>query len=292
MSIRRAILYSRFGVRFSRSPDSNSRCVVLGNGPSLADDIPHYITIDCAVDILCVGRIAESDVYSQIRPKYYVFADPLWWSSSANETVLSVRRHLFDVIKIKTTWNLTVYAPFEAEKLLNGVFNGHPNIEMAYYNNIVASGLPAVKYRLYDMNLAIPPAFTVLISALFLAIRIGYKEVILLGADHSWHESLVLDEANRPCVRDSHFYDKHVMLKPISIDGSDDNGMRMDRLFLTIGRMFEGHWEISEYAKRSGVNVINSSSKTYVDAYERKSIELALGGDGRVVRVNCDAATE
>lgn len=129
---------------------------------------------------------------------------------------------------------------------------------------------------LFDRNLGMPPAQNVLVSTLFLTLRMGYKNIVILGADHSWHETLALDNANRVCLRDFHFYDKDVGMQPFTMDGSEEKIFTMDALFYALGRMFEGYWKIAEYADRQAAQIINASSVTYIDAFKRRNFSDAI----------------
>ena len=121
-----------------------------------------------------------------------------------------------------------------------------------------------------------PPAQNVLVACLYLCLHMEYKKIMLLGADHSWHETLALDEQNRVCLRDRHFYDKGVALRPFTMDGSSDKIFTMDALFFALGRMFAGYWQIAAYAKTLGVRIVNASSVTYIDAFPRIPLDQAL----------------
>jgi hypothetical protein len=234
-------------------------------------------------DTFCVNQFAETELYQEIQPKYYVFADPLYWSSAAPENEVSSRKHLFDRILSKTSWPVTLYLPFEARDLFEGIFSRARNIRLVFYNNVPLYGAKGILNILYDLGLGIPPAQNVLIPALILSLRLGYKKIILLGADHSWHETIALDDANRVCWKDRHFYNTDAKLTPISIDGAEENLFTMDTIFQALGRMFEGYWKIEEYAKRLGAQVYNASSVTFIDAFKRRAIAdmlVELSEDG------------
>lgn len=101
----------------------------------------------------------------------------------------------------------------------------------------------------------------------------GYDETAIIGADHSWHENIKLDEYNRLCVRDAHFYDSDAPCKPFSIDGSSSNIYRIDQFFLALSYMFYGYHKIQSYASYLGLRVLNLSGITYIDAFDRCAIK-------------------
>lgn len=276
MSLKRVALNSRYRVSMPKVKLNNFPCLIFGNGPSLDGDIREKIGMVQKCETFCVGRFAESDLYVQVKPKYYVLTDTMWWASSAPEITVSMRDKLYRQIINETTWPLNVCAPFEAKEFLSGIFKNSPNIRLLHYNNVPLWGEERVLNRLYDLNLGMPPAQNVLVTSLFLALRMGYKKIIVLGADHSWHETLALDDLNRVCLRDRHFYDKDVSMRPFTMDGSDGKIFTMDTLFHALARMFEGYWKIARYAVTQQAMIINASSVTYVDAFKRKSFSEAI----------------
>lgn len=276
ISLVRVVMRSRYRVSMPQVTQANMPCMVFGNGPSLDGDICDKIDLIQGLDTFCVGRFAESDLYKTVRPKYYVFADPGFWSPDAPDQIILMRKSLLDRMISDTSWPLLVCAPFEAKEFLNEIFSNSPNISLFFYNNVPLYGAKRVLNVLYDHNLGIPHVQNVLVATLFLALRMRYTKIVMFGADHSWHETLALDDANRVCLRDRHFYDKDVGMRPFTLDGSDEKIFTMDTLFHTLGAMFEGYWNIAEYAERQSAQIINASSVTYIDAFKRKNISKVL----------------
>lgn len=258
----------------SESP-ARKVCFVLGNGPSLAVDLKCGLDILTMGDVVCVNSFAETDLYEIVRPKYYVLADPGYWSAACTERAVAYRNNLFNQVLRKTKWPITIYAPLAAKGLLDVVFSSAQNIRLNYYNTWSAHAGTDILNTLYDMGLCMPVPQNVLIPALFLPLRLGYKTIVLLGADHSWHKSLVLDDTNRVCISQPHFYDSDAKSVPFSMGVVDESGERyftMDKAFHAFATMFEGYWKLAEYAKYLGARVYNASSITFIDAFERKSI--------------------
>ena len=262
---------SRFPAKMSNDPLRSTVCFVLGNGPSLNTDINEELEIFRMGDIFCVNDFAETDLYENIQPKHYVFADPCYWLPALPEHLISSRNHLYGKILNKTSWPLTIYVPFEAQGFFEGIVAHDKNISLSFYNTTAFDGKKTIANKLYDLGLCMPTPQNVLIPALFLSLRLGYKKIILLGADHSWHETLALDDANRVCVKDKHFYNEDAKLTPWSMDGTEENIWTMDAIFHALGRMFEGYWKIDEYTKHLGAQIYNASSVTYIDAFKRMS---------------------
>jgi hypothetical protein len=270
MSVQRVVMRAHIRGRLRQCPPASRPCLVFGNGPSLYRDIRDRVDLVKGIDVFCVGRFAESDWFRILKPKYYVFADPMWWAPLPPASTLQLRNRLFGRLLEGTDWNMTLCIPFAARELYSRAFSESPHISLRCYNNVPLSGRDAVVHALYDHGLGMPPAQNVLVTSLFLALHFGYRTIGLFGADHSWHETVTLDCDNRVCVRDSHFYEQNVQLRPFSIDGSEDRIFRMDNLFHAFGEMFAGYWKVTTYAKRLHAQILNGSSTTYIDAFPRR----------------------
>lgn len=277
--LRSVLSRARYFVEQKNEPTSSTVCFVLGNGPSLAMDLKDGLDALCMGDVVCVNSFAETDLYEKIKPKYYVLADPDYWSTGWSESNDAMITSLFDKILSKTSWTLTIFAPFEARELFEVTFYGSRNIRVSFYNTLLLQGTKNTLHILYDLGLSMPPPQNVLIPALYLSLRLGYVKIILLGADHSWHETLVLDDANRVCVRQPHFYDTDAKLRPLSMGVAGVHGEKlftMDTALHAFANMFEGYWKLEEYAKYRGAQVYNASSVTFIDAFKRKPIAELL----------------
>ena len=272
ISIVRIVKHSRL-TRWPAGKCERKSCVIFGNGPSLAADLSVGAEMVQSVDLFCVNSFAESDLYIQLAPKYYVLADPAYWSVDVDCELLQMRERLYKNIHENTTWAMQLLVPMKAVPFFEREFGGHANIKIYGYNNVDVRGYKRVVHRLLDLGLGCPATQNVLIPSIYIAIRSGYKSVVLLGADHSWHEDIVLDEKNRVCLRDKHFYDKNAELKPWSMGGVDGKLFTMDTIFFALGKMFEGYWRLKHYADYKGVKIYNASSKTYIDAFERMDLK-------------------
>jgi hypothetical protein len=121
---------------------------------------------------------------------------------------------------------------------------------------------------LYKSYLGGPPMKNVLIASIYLSINIGFKQINLLGSDHSWTSALIVNEMNQVCLADSHFYDKQsVKQKPLRhIYGSE---YKMHEILRDFALMFEGYHVLNQYANYLGCRVYNKCQNSFIDAFER-----------------------
>ena len=159
-------------------------------------------------------------------------------------------------------WNLFLILP-ELNK----------NIKICYVNTtwIDMGCSRGLKDFLYSKNLASPRVQTVLTSAIFLAMNMGYKKIFLTGADHSWHEKMVLGQDNVLYVKVEHFYaEENLPLRPFFSNPEETEVFKTHELFYALSLIFESHHEVAQYAQYVKAKVFNTSKKTYIDAYERR----------------------
>ena len=138
----------------------------------------------------------------------------------------------------------------------------------------VTDGPCWLRHGLYRANLALPRVETVLVGAIFIMLQLGYRTVYVLGADHSWHEDVVVDRSNRVCLRDRHFYDTgETKLIPFFKDPNETTTFTMHETYRVLGKMFKGYFFISDYARYLNAKIYNASDKTYIDAFDRYDLK-------------------
>lgn len=271
--------------RRPRKATSDRACLVLGNGPSLAEDLPRLDLHGRQFAVLSVNRFAESEIFESVRPELYVLADPAYWQADVSAAIRSMREGLYAQMKLRTTWPMRLVVPAKSRLLLSREFSGHPWITLEFFNATPVRGYAGFVHRMCDWGLGAPPAQNVLVAAVHVALCEGFGAIALLGADHSWHENLVVDAQGRVCLRDRHFYDPSPQLRPWVMADRDSTPFTMDQLFRALSEMFRGYWVLRRHAATAGVRIGNASSVSYVDAFERIAVQdvpawLERGRDG------------
>ena len=268
-SLLRVLRYSRITDNFLKLAVIEDTCFVLGNGPSLNMDLEKCKNLHCLGNAWCVNDFANTVLYESIQPKNYVFADPAYWMDGVSEKLNVSREQLFQNIQNKTTWQLVIYAPYDAKGFFEKKFPHASKFTLFFYNNVPVIGAKNIINWLYDKGLGMPFVQNVLVAALFLVLRRGHKKIVILGADHSWHETLALDDNNRVCLRDKHFYETDAKLVPFTNDLQQQTTFTMPQIFFALARMFEGYWCAKEFSEYVGAEIYNASSVTYIDAFKR-----------------------
>jgi hypothetical protein len=246
---------------------NHSACIVLGNGPSLANDLEKFKHELQRHDLLCVNGFSISDAYSELKPSYYLMLDPAFWEADAPAIL-----RIMDALIQRTTWELHLYLPHEARKSRNlHKLRANKHIHVHFFNYIIYSGFRSLGYRLFRMGWASPQCQNVLVAAVFHAVNSGHRSVILLGADHSWHENIVVKEDNIVYTKEVHFYDnvEQCTYIPFHTKIGARTTRTMGEISLEWSKIFNGYFVLKQYANFRGCSIYNAGTKSCIDAFPR-----------------------
>lgn len=243
--------------------------ILLANGPSLKEIIPQLTNpvLFGDADFVVVNYFAEETIFWKLKPQHYCLADPMFFMPS--------HRHK-DVIALykllnKVNWNLNLYIPqnrLKQFKLFSSLENSYINI--IGINTQEYKGFSQFRNWFYKKGLAIPGLQTVAHLAIYIGINWGYSTIKLYGVDHSFLESLHVNNNNELCNKDKHFYDNgEAKLKPIIKNDSFNEVWKIADYLVSIANMFKGHDILAEYAEYSGTEIINCTKGSYIDSYKR-----------------------
>jgi hypothetical protein len=268
-------VFFRFRFRSDLNPGmaSGQELVILANGPSLRADLDNHPGFFTGKVIMCVNQFVLSDDYEKLKPGYYVLLDMGFFAESAIPRVAEVREQVKQALKRKTTWRMILCCPVEARNShfhKDLVASGIP-VEFAFINRTVVDGVKPVRHWLYRRQLGMPPPQNVLIGALMAGLACGFRQIIILGADHSWHLGLEIGKDGRLLSAENHFYDKHPWKVAVEHPETRERAT-LHNYFYILYRTFRSYHLIREYAVSRGIRIINSSSVTFIDAFDRKPL--------------------
>lgn len=232
---------------------------ILANGPSLKKDIEKINLLNG--DFCVVNDFYKSPYYSIIKPKYHVLADPLYFTQNSD----------IEPFIQSVNWELKMFVPYFAWKKMD-LLRGMPNefITVIPFHNKISDSFQMLDFFLYRKGVSIPGTPNVLVPSIFNGINMGYNEIHLYGADHSWTENIRVNNENQVCLKDSHFYDKEkVSLKPWrkSMEGRDV--YKMYEILRDLANTFEAYHILREYADTQGCHIVNKTGGSYIDAFDR-----------------------
>ncbi|MEG1692352.1 MAG: hypothetical protein RR312_03060 [Bacteroidales bacterium] len=261
-----------FNLDFKNLYKNDRKIYVLGNGPSIHHDILTQYDYLKNKDVCVVNEFGLTEYYVKIEPSMYVFADPAYFRGRdlLREDIAKKREQLFQTITKKTTWKLQILIPYfpQQDKSCLEILAKNQNIQILRYSILPIFGDERMLNLFYKKNWGMPLAQNVLISALYLCIGAGYKEINIFGADHTWTEDIFVDEKNQLCFKDKHFYNLDVKMEPL-LD-TYGNVYRIHQFLEDISLMFRSYVEVERFAQYMDCDIYNCSSISFIDSFRRK----------------------
>lgn len=274
IALMRSIKFSRLRHRIKPTIKSNAKAsIVIGTGPSLANDLVHLPFNNASVDYFCVNDFAKSDYFELIKPRNYILLDRAFWGNPTSVINLNMRNSIFEALNNKTFWPLTLYFPSAAKKSYLKSLILNKNITIAFYNYV---GVPHVNswlyYKLIDTQLFAPPGDNVMVHAVYLSMILGYDPIYFLGVDASWHEYLILDQKDNILkIKMKHFDEVTEIIKYQDEMKTKPSSMAETMKFLF--KTFSAFQVLGDYARYKKYRVYNCSSYSWIDSFERQNLK-------------------
>lgn len=250
--------------------------VVLGNGPSLIRDLESIEKLKEKSDFICVNNFCTSSYFTILKPNKYIFLDGYFFSSTAHSDWITQREKTFDIINRKTEWKMQIFLPPTAnEKILKDKIK-NKNVEiikMKVFGFNPDSKRNAI--RKYKKGIWGPVQCNVLIYAIYLAVWSKYKNINVFGADMSFHNDVCVNqEHNALEIRFRHF-NKEDSFERLMKNPEKIHPFTMAELMQTTADTFRSHELVSYFAQHNGVKILNCSSFSMIDAYQRPCSQVS-----------------
>jgi hypothetical protein len=248
--------------------------LILGNGPSLrliVADLPEEPSnmVFCAVNYFCL-----SPEFIRLKPSAYVIGAPeLTYlpEQTIPEHILESKRNLYKTLSENTRWPMTLFVPYPTLGMpsLKKLLSSNPNLKACGYNATPLEG-PAGFCRFAMLNgWGLPRPHNVLIPALAMAIRLKISKVRIVGAEHSWLRTLQVDNQNRVMLDHEHFYDSDRQVGHMI--HSTFRPRRLHEVLQKFLYSFQSYWVLAEIADKQGVEIINLTPNSYIDAFKKQA---------------------
>lgn len=272
ISVFRVLLMSKSAKNYRKQTVNSDRIVILGNGPSFKRTYDENKDFFFNNELICVNYFASSEYYSELKPKYYVAIDNVIFKDNAAQHYVDARNKLFSDIAEKTTWPLKFIISHEAKsyKIWQDLLKGNENIEIIYMNVTPVEGFKLFRYHWYYHGRGLSRPHNVLIPAIFFAMNAKVKEIILVGADHSWFREIHVDDNNNAYVSFKHFYD--IKENQEEVNNATKASLKLHGILSSFSNAFESYHVIEKYTKSRGVKILNCTPKSFIDAFERSRI--------------------
>lgn len=242
------------------------RIIVMGNGPSLNTSIAQHFDVLSSTPTMAVNFAALAPVFFELRPDYYVLADPHFFKETAdsNDNLTKLRQALADA-----NWRMTLFVPVKFRKKAEKLYRNN-KISIKTFNAVGAEGFDGLTHFAYAHGLAMPRPRNVLIPAIMLAIGEGFSEIIITGADHSWLKTISVTDDNEVVSVQPHFY----------ADGKHEEerirheyrGYRLHQIVESFAIAFKSYHDIARFAEKKNIKIFNATPGSFIDAFPRTSL--------------------
>jgi hypothetical protein len=262
------------------------RLLILGSGPSLNRSLG---TADVErirdLDLMCVNDFYKEESFAILRPPMLTIADPAYWDERCFDEyggplVAALRR---------VDWRLNLLLPERARgtRLYQSLREHH--IDFTGFSTATVRGPDWLESALFEARLGMPRPQNVLVAAIALGIWAGYREIAVIGADHSWHQEIDVDDTNVVMASARHSYSSQVRPKPFLKPAGvwkyrDDQPLArsdvftMKEILLAWAAMHDSYERLARLASRRAIRIYNCSAISFIDAFDRVDLGAFLDG--------------
>ncbi len=251
------------GLRRGVHGNVNRRIIIMGNGPSLAGDIERHADVLAAGPAMSVNFAANTPEFTRLRPAYYVVIDPLFFADSGDPNM----QRLWDNIAA-VDWPMTLIVPRRDMRRLPKAVRQNRCLTIAGVNPVAVEGWRWLESAAYASGLGMPRPRNVLIPAIMAAVVMGYKEIYLCGADHSWLKTISVDEGNCVVSIQPHFYKDDE--RELKRQRKDYMKYPLHQILESFSIAFAAYHRMRRFAHIKGICIFNATPGSYIDAFPRR----------------------
>jgi hypothetical protein len=264
-----AYFRTKFRLRVSKSLLRGRSVAIVANGPTLRSDLERMQRSVKVDEYICVNHLADTDLFTQLRPKMYVFSDPYFYSKDASNELVAARMATFENINSKCDWPMIIVMPNGSSvESFAEKFERNPHLQVCWFNG---TGFPAnynaLLGKLWDFGLCAPPG-NVLVQSLYLCGFMRTNEVFLLGANWSFHTNIEVDQ------RTNEFYKvrNHVYGTRKELSFTCHRKIERANLEHEFRSLYVGFKELRaswDYLSARKVKVVNFTENSFIDVFPR-----------------------
>ena len=221
--------------------------VIMANGPSLADAMKNHAASLEHCDLMAVNFAANAEEFYRFRPQGYVMADPHFFNPGGDGNVA----RLWENIARKVDWPMTLYVPARMARRIPREVTSAGHVRIERFNPVGVEGFGWFERMAYKSGLGMPRPRNVLIAAIMIGLKAGYREIYLAGADHSWTRTLEVEKNRVPNLY---------------------SNIRLHDMMLSFHIAFRAYHRIRRYADAIGARIYNSTPGSFIDAFPRRPL--------------------
>jgi len=244
--------------------------MILGNGPSLKEDIDRVLKKKKECEVYVLNYFAVTKYFRKIKPEYYVLTDRMFWDQNANKYIKKDNEELFLCLD-KVDWNMNLICPDSGFQSINKRLISNKNIKLIKVHSVHIE-FKNEKLYLFALrhNLTTPHFINGLVMALWHAIYSRKVDIEIYGADFSLFKEYYIDQVTNELYNSApHFYKN---------SKAEDNApckylnapkkMLHTRLYQQWSSFYQMYL-LSKLAKEKKIKITNHSSNSFLDSFDR-----------------------
>jgi|694.fasta_scaffold44005_5 hypothetical protein len=246
---------------------------ILGNGPSLKQIISEFPEeplnqVYCAVNYFCL-----SADFQRIKPSAYVIGAPeltFLPEQSIPDNILESKRNLYARLAEQTQWPMVLFVPYPTLKApaFKSLLSANPMLSACGYNATPLEGSAGFCRFAILHGWGLPRPHNVLIPAIAMALRTRIRQVYMVGAEHSWLQTLHVDNENRVMLDHQHFYDEGKQIA--HMNHTTFRPRRLHEVLQKFLYSFQSYWVLSDLAEKQHAEILNLTPNSYIDAFKKQ----------------------
>lgn len=266
LSIAKAIVQSKWRARVPNFGDGGE-IVILGNGPSLNETLAKSRDFLNKRKLLAVNFAANAPVFAELKPQFYVLADPHFFVATDQPNVARLW-----LAFSKVNWDMVLFIP-HGRKLnadVNNILSENTHITIIRYNMTPIEGFDWFENFAFSAGLGMPRPRNVLIPSIMLAIGAEFKTIYVAGADHSWTKTISVDDDNNVVSIQPHFYKEDD--REVKRVNTEYMRYPLHQIMYSFYVAFRSYFTIARYAQNRKISIFNITPNSFIDAFPRKKV--------------------
>ena len=156
-------------------------------------------------DFCAVNLSVNTELFFILKPKMLVMVDMIFWKQPELDKIKKAWNNIQRI-----NWDIQVFLPYDFPNSMKNTFEKNKYVKVCRYANNCwdpeTHRAKQLKMWLYKKGLVSPNGTNVSIAAIYTSILNGYKEINLLGVEHSWMRDIKVNEKNEVILIDRHYY--------------------------------------------------------------------------------------
>tara|TARA_B100000614_G_C14523163_1_gene483487 strand:- start:466 stop:1329 length:864 start_codon:yes stop_codon:yes gene_type:complete len=269
-----AVIYSAFKFKkvsgIGWEYNDYKKTILLGNGPSLKDDIEKVIEESKESEVYVLNYFAVTNYFLKIKPEYYVLTDRMFWSQNANEDIKKDNEELYFHLD-KVDWRMNLICPESGFEWISNRLRANKNIKVLKVHSVnIEFKTEKINLFALNKNFITPHFINGLVMVLWHAIYKNSIDIEIYGADFSLFKEYYIDQkTNDLYTSASHFYKNTKAQDNASFKYPNETKKMLHTRLYQQWSSFYQMYLLSKIAKMKQIKITNLSSNSFLDSFER-----------------------